>query len=144
MKTRNLILSILITLSSAGTLFAQNGEPWSSKQIMDPASLALTLNDPKAPKPAIFNIGPIEQIKGAIRIGATRDKTNLDALRAQLSKLPKNKAIVIYCGCCPFQRCPNIRPAFELLNELKFTNAKLLNLSTNLNVDWISKGYPME
>ena len=144
MKTRNLILAILITLSSGGSLFSQTGEPWNSKQIMDPASLALNLKDPKAPKPVIYNIGPIEQIKGAIKIGPARDKKNLDAMRTQLSKLPKNKEIVIYCGCCPFQRCPNIRPAFELLNELKFTNVKLLNLSTNLNVDWISKGYPME
>ena len=52
--------------------------------------------------------------------------------------------MIIYCGCCPFRRCPNVRPAFELLKKMKFTNAKLLNLPTSLNDDWISKGYPME
>jgi len=50
---------------------------------------------------------------------------------------------VIYCGCCPFEHCPNVRPAFQLLNEMKFTNQKLLNLSTNLKTDWIDKGYPV-
>ena len=52
--------------------------------------------------------------------------------------------VVIYCGGCPFSRCPNARPAFELLKELKFTKAKLLNLPTSLNENWVSKGYPME
>ena len=51
---------------------------------------------------------------------------------------------MIYCGGCPFSRCPNARPAFELLKELKFTKAKLLNLPTSLNENWVSKGYPME
>ena len=37
-----------------------------------------------------------------------------------------------------------VNAAFELLKKLKFTNAKLLNLPSNLNDDWISKGYPLE
>jgi len=65
-------------------------------------------------------------------------------LQQQLAKLPKDKEIVIYCGCCPFSRCPNARPAFALLQKLKFKNAKLLNLPNNLKVDWINKGYPLE
>jgi thiosulfate/3-mercaptopyruvate sulfurtransferase len=51
--------------------------------------------------------------------------------------------VVIYCGCCPFSRCPNVRPAFELLKEMKFTMPRLLNLPHSLNDDWVSKGYPM-
>jgi hypothetical protein len=77
-------------------------------------------------------------------IGPAGSPKNLDKLKEELAKLPKNKEIVIYCGCCPFQRCPNARPAFELVKQMKFTNAKLLKLPTNLNDDWISKGYPME
>jgi hypothetical protein len=37
-----------------------------------------------------------------------------------------------------------VRPAFKLLNDLQFTNAKLLDLSHNLKADWIDKGYPVE
>ena len=106
--------------------------------------LAATIADAKAPKPVIFNIGPVQQIKGAIAIGPTGVADNLEKLKQQLAKLPKDKEIIIYCGCCPFRRCPNVRPAFELLQKMKFKNAKLLNLPTNLNDDWISKGYPME
>ena len=60
--------------------------------------------------------------------------------RAILNKLDKNTEIVLVCGCCPFEHCPNIRPSFELMTEMKFTNQKLLNLSHNLKVDWINKG----
>jgi thiosulfate/3-mercaptopyruvate sulfurtransferase len=64
-------------------------------------------------------------------------------LREIVSKYPKDADIVIYCGCCPFKDCPNIRPAFNLLKEMNYTNTKLLNLPHNLKTDWADKGYPM-
>jgi hypothetical protein len=138
------MLAAVICLSSFGLVRAQADEPWTDKQLKDPAVLAATITDSKAAKPVIFNIGPVQQIKGAIAIGPTSVEENLDKLKQQLAKLPKDKEVIIYCGCCPFRRCPNIRPAFELLKKLKFTKAKLLNLPTSLNEDWISKGYPLE
>jgi hypothetical protein len=135
-------LFALVTCGRAAD--TDTGEPWTDKQLKEPAALAAAIKDPKAVKPVIFNIGPVNQIKGAIQIGAVSDDANLDLLRKKLAALPKDKEVVIYCGCCPFQRCPNVRPAFELLKELKFTNAKLLNLPNNLKTDWISKGYPVE
>ena len=122
----------------------QSDEPWTDKQLKEPAALAATLADAKAPQPVIFNIGPVQQIKGSIAIGPAKSQANLDKLKQQLAKLPKDKEVIIYCGCCPYSRCPNVRPAFELLQKMKFKNGKLLNLPSNLNDDWISKGYPME
>jgi hypothetical protein len=52
--------------------------------------------------------------------------------------------VVIYCGCCPFAKCPNVRPAFSTLLGMGFKNPRLLNLSHNLKADWIDKGYPLE
>jgi hypothetical protein len=52
--------------------------------------------------------------------------------------------VVIYCGCCPFRNCPNIRPAFNLLKEKGYTKPRLLNLKQNLKVDWTDYGYPMD
>ena len=75
-------------------------------------------------------------------MGPAHEKENLEKLKRQLIPLPKDADIVIYCGCCPFEHCPNIRPAFSLLNEMKFSNARLLNLEHNIKTDWISKGYP--
>jgi hypothetical protein len=82
-------------------------------------------------------------VKGSIDIGPDKVAENLNKLKQKLGKLPKNAQIVVYCGCCPFSRCPNIRPGMALINEMQFTNYKLLNLPQNVKVDWIDKGYPM-
>lgn len=48
----------------------------------------------------------------------------------------------MYCGCYPFERCPNIRHAINALKEMKFTNYQLLNLPHNIKINWKDKGYP--
>lgn len=137
-----------LLIAIAGIAFACNSflsqnenDPWTEKQLMQPADLAKVINDPAAAKPIIFGIGFGGGIKGAIDLGPAKE--SVEKLKTELSKLPKDANIVIYCGCCPFVHCPNIRPAFKLLNEMKFTNHKLLNLSQNLKTDWIDKGYPV-
>jgi thiosulfate/3-mercaptopyruvate sulfurtransferase len=118
--------------------------PWTADQLQDPEALANIMRSKGAQQPVIFNIGPMENIKGATLIGPTKDKNNLDKLRVALAKVPKDKIVIIYCGCCPFKNCPNIRPAFELLKEMKFTKPRLLNLAHNLKTNWIDAGFPME
>ena len=140
---KNLLLAIIILFAGIKSSFAQK-EPWTDKQLMQPEALAKIINDPAAKKPILLSIGFGGGIKGSVELGAARDKEGIEALRAKLSTLPKDANIVIYCGCCPFEHCPNVRPAFQLLNEMKFTNAKLLNLEHNLKTDWISKGYPAQ
>ena len=118
----------------------QVGEPWTEKQLIPPSELTKAIGEKNT---YIYSVGPAGLIKNAIDIGEGKDKSNLAKLKNHLSKLPTDANIVIYCGCCPFKDCPNIRPPFQLLNDLKFTNHKLLNLPKNLKVDWIDKGYPM-
>jgi rhodanese-related sulfurtransferase len=118
-------------------------EPWTKDQLMEPSKLAQILSDPAAKVPAILDIGPFGGIKNSIRIGPAREKANVEKLRQFLNNQPKDADIVIYCGCCPFADCPNIRPAFSVLKEMGFTNGKLLNLPRNLKTDWGDKGYPM-
>ena len=95
-------------------------------------------------KITILNIGVVEDLPGAIHIGGVSNKQNLEKLRATLSSLPKNKPVVIYCGCCPYAKCPNIRPAYNELKNAGFTQIKVLDLPTNLQTNWIAKGYPVE
>ena len=116
-----------------------------SGDLLAPSSLAKQLNKKDTTDlPIIYNIGPAGRIKNAVDIGATHDENNIEKLKEQLSKLPTNSKVVIYCGCCPFEKCPNIRPAFKLLQEMHFKNAQLLDLPQNLKTDWIDKGYPVE
>lgn len=147
MKTRFSIILLFAIISSANAsnLFSSQGqqEPWTQQQLLNPADLAKTLNSPKSAQPIVFSVGPQAVIKGSIDIGSTMMKENLSKLKQKLEKLPKNSQIVVYCGCCPFDRCPNIRPAIALLKDMQFNNYKLLNLPQNVKVDWIDLGYPL-
>ena len=121
----------------------KNAEPWRPDQLLEPASLAAAIVDPAAAKPLIISIGPAASIKSSVGVGPASEAENIAKLEKLLSKEPKDRAIVIYCGCCPFKNCPNVRPAFTKLNEMGFTNHKLLNLAKNLKTDWIDKDYPV-
>ena len=133
----------LVSIFSASAFSQNEQEPWTSKQLLEPAKLAEMINGGND-KPLIIDIGPAGVIKGSVEIGAAHDKAKLDKLKELLSSENKERLIVIYCGCCPYKNCPNVRPAFSLLNSLKFTNHWLLDLPHNLKVDWISQGYPMK
>ena len=147
MKTKILIFLFLAITTSvfASCQFTSQGQndPWTQQQLLAPADLAKVLDNPKVPQPIIYSVGMQAIIKGSIDIGPTMKSTNLITLKQKLGKLPKDAQIVIYCGCCPFANCPNIRPAMKLLKEMQFTNYKLLNLPQNVKVDWIDKGFPM-
>ena len=147
MKTKIIVIALFAMVASIAAscqgVTSGRTEPWTQSQLLEPSALAKTINNPDAKQPIIFCVGPQAVIKNSIDIGPTRDKANLDKLQARLEKLPKDADIVIYCGCCPFSRCPNVRPAFDLLNKMQFKNQKLLDLKQNVKVDWIDKGYPV-
>ena len=147
MKTKILIFlffAVATSLFETNEVSAQGqNDPWTPEQLLAPADLAKVLNNPKSSQPIIYSIGMQAIIKGSIDIGPVMMPENMNSLKQKLGKLSKNAQIVVYCGCCPFSRCPNVMPAMKLLKEMQFTNYKLLNLPDNVKVDWIDKGYPM-
>lgn len=145
MRSKKIIYYFVFALTLIG--FQQckaqqsNPENWTPDQLTEPSALAQTLQSNKD-IPLIYCVGPGLVIPHSIDIGMTGDKKNLQKLKESLSKVPRSANIVIYCGCCPFEHCPNVRPAIGLLKEMKFTNYHLLNLPHNIKTDWIAKGYP--
>jgi thiosulfate/3-mercaptopyruvate sulfurtransferase len=137
-----LTIALLISAFNKYHVTAEHAEPWNASQLMAPADLAGIISNPQQKKPVIICVGPGALIRGSLDTGPAGEKKNLDKLKQQLNKLPRDTDIVIYCGCCPFEHCPNIRPAFILLNNMKFSNAYLLNLEHNIKTDWVAKGYP--
>ena len=128
MKNVSLKLFVVtILLFFTEIISAQNPQNWTSKQLIEPSDLAAILKNGKA-IPVIFSIGPAATIPNSIDIGMVKDKPNLDKLKKKLRSLNKQTKILVYCGCCPFDHCPNIRPAIDVLKEMKFTNYQLLNL----------------
>lgn len=83
-------------------------------------------------------------IPGAEYAGPASRPEGLAKLRQRVAGLPRGRAIVIYCGCCPWSHCPNIAPAWQLLHRMGFTHVKALYLADNFGADWVSQGYGEE
>lgn len=115
---------------------------------VEPKDLAAQLHT-NAAKPVLIHVGfPVmyrgKHIPNSVYAGPGSKPEGLDALKAGVASFPRNREIVVYCGCCPFDRCPNVRPALAVLKQMGFTNVKALNLPTNFASDWLDHGYPFE
>lgn len=139
--TRLLVLISILLLGQQS--IAQNPINWTPDQLMDPSKLSAIIKENKQ-VPVIYCIGPESLIPHSKNMGMIKKEENLKLFKEELAKLPKDTQIVVYCGCCPYEHCPNVRPAIQLLKEMKFTNFKLLDLPHNIKIDWINKGYPVE
>jgi len=141
-KTVQLALIFFISgLWSWQTAVAQSPVNWTNDQLLQPSELATALKDNKDVS-VILSIGPGAVIPHSKDMGMIKEDENMKKFRQELETLPKDTSIIIYCGCCPYEHCPNVRPAIQLLKEMKFTNYKLLDLPHNIKIDWINKGYP--
>jgi len=135
----------LPSVASAQTLPANDPIPQPS--LITPEQLNQTLQSAKQ-KPLILNVGPRSMftqahIPGSEFIGSGSSDAGQQKLRERVKSLPKNSAIVLYCGCCPWGHCPNIHPAFQTLHSLGFTNVKAVYIANDFGTDWVQKGYPV-
>jgi len=143
MKKIYLPIVLLIIICCKQNQKNKTHEPWSISQLLEPKLLYSSIESEKD-VPKIISIGPGVVIENSIGVGECRYNENIEKLKSLVSVYSKDDQIVLYCGCCPFKNCPNIRPAFTLLNELGFKNHKLLNIKNNIKADWIDMGYQTE
>ena len=144
MKPRIALFVLLLT--SAMAAVSQTAQSLPPQDLIEPSDLAGQLS---TSKPLLLMVGPHTlyaqaHIPGAEYIGMTYDPSGIKALRERVQKLPKTRYIVLYCGCCPWDRCPNIAPAFNELSSLGFKNVKALHIAQNFGADWVNKGFPVE
>lgn len=125
-------------------------DPWTTTQVLQASDLVREFGDTKSGNaPTIIYVGFRTLFEGGHVPGATFHGTastekGLAELKKWLATLPRSTNLVIYCGCCPFDRCPNIRPAYTALHEMGFTHLRVLVLPTSFAADWVEKGYPMQ
>ena len=116
---------------------------------MQPKELAAILTSAGSRKPVILHVGfnvlfRSHRIPKSIYAGPGANQEGRDLLRSAVAALPKDGEIVIYCGCCPWSHCPNMKPAIDVLHALGFQHVRALMIETNLSRDWIQAGYPTE
>ena len=144
-------LAISQTRWSAATVIAlpfYQATSLSSSELINPEDLVKLLQTPKGEKPLVIQVGShvlFEQahIPGSEYIGPASSETGLQRLRTRVQPLPRKTFILIYCGCCPWSHCPNVKPADDALHAMGFTNVKVLYIAENFGADWVSKGYPV-
>jgi len=118
-------------------------------QLIQPADLSKVLAAKSGDKPLVLQVGSrvlFEQahIAGSEYAGPGSQSAGIDLLKKRVDKLPKDKSIVLYCGCCPWNRCPNVAPSYRLLQSMGFTQVQVLYIANNFGSDWVEKGYPVE
>ncbi len=138
-------IALLALIAAAG--FAQS-DPWSAGELMQPEQLAAQLKSTSA-KPILIEVSfPVlyrnRHIPGAVYAGPGSRPEGLAALKKAVAGVPKTREVVIYCGCCPMDKCPNIRPAYLALRDMGFQRIRVVSMPTNFAKDWADKGYPVE
>ncbi len=150
------ILSILcVNTDAEQSAAALQAAPTSSAdatipaaQLEQPEELVQMLRSSEGEKPLILQVGSHvlyaeAHIPGSEYVGAGGRDSGLQALRDRVKGLKSNQFLIIYCGCCPWNKCPNIRPAYRQLHALGFTRVKALYLADNFGTNWVDKGYPV-
>ncbi len=118
-------------------------------QLIQPETLNRLLQAGGAEKPLLLQVGSHvlfaeAHIPGSEYAGQGSQPAGIQQLQNRVSALSRKKLIVLYCGCCPWNRCPNVEPAFAKLREMGFTNVKVLYLADNFGTNWVEKGYAVE
>lgn len=133
---------LLLFTFTAAFLFA--ADPWTASEVVAPAQLAKDVQSPLVIHIGFDVLYRSSHIKGTSYAGPASKPEGIQALKDKVSAEPKDRDIVLYCGCCPMEKCPNIRPAFAALKSMGFTHIRILDVPTNLKTDWIDKGYPTD
>jgi 3-mercaptopyruvate sulfurtransferase SseA len=139
---------VLAILASAALNAADSTRPWTPSDLLAAAQLNSQLSAVKAGKIVLIQVGFLTMYKmghipGSEYAGAASKAEGLAALKKLVANLPRNQEIIIYCGCCPWDDCPNIRPAYRALKEMGFSNLKVLDIPERLGTDWTARGFPI-
>ncbi len=124
------------------------GDTTAADQLIQPENLARLLADSTAQRPAVLHVGfkflfQSGHIPQSRYIGPASKPEGLAALKKALRGIPRRQAVVLYCGCCPWTDCPNVRPAFGVAREMGFRDVRVLYVAKDLQRDWVDKGLPV-
>jgi len=113
---------------------------------MQPVELAAMLKAGNAPPILQVGFSVMYQqahIPNSQYAGPGNKDDGLLNLKSHVDALPRDQLLVIYCGCCPWEKCPNIAAAYKQLIEMGFTKVRVLYLASSFGADWVDKGYPV-
>ena len=145
---KKLFVLSAVAIALVGAALAYQASVILAARLIEPDELVKILQSGKDEKPLLIQVGSHvlyqqAHIPGSEYIGPAASESALQSLRKRVESLPRKQFIVIYCGCCPWNHCPNVQPADEALRGMGFSNVKVLYIANNFGVDWVDKGYPV-
>lgn len=144
------LASVILSAQRGGANQEKTADPWTNAQLLQAPDLMRELGNAKSESsPTIIYVGfrtlfEGGHIPGAAFHGTASTEKGFAELKKWAATLPRSANLIIYCGCWPFDRCPNIRPAYTALHHMSFTHVRVLVLPTSFAADWVEKGYPMQ
>lgn len=147
-QRRWLVALALVAVGCSRFGLAQAAEPVAS-QTVTVDELAAALRPDSGQKPLVIHVGfhglfEEARIPGAVDVGPGDSTEGLAALERKLRSIPSTSEVVLYCGCCPWDHCPNIRPALALAQKLGFSHVRVLMIPKSFRNDWTKRGFPIE
>ena len=114
-----------------------------------PRDLDARLGEVRDGKVDLLHVGPAylfgrARIPHARHPGEASTAEGYAAIVTELKRIPAEREVVLYCGCCPTKNCPNVAPAERAAHEAGLRRASVLDLPTTLKADWSDRGYPVE
>jgi thiosulfate/3-mercaptopyruvate sulfurtransferase len=142
------LLQVALVTALAANALAYQASAIPTSRLINTADLLTILKSSNGTKPLMMQVGSHvlylqAHIPGSEYIGPASSESGLQALSKRVQALPKDIPIILYCGCCPWGHCPNVKPADDLLHAKGFTNVKVLYITNNFGTDWVDKGYPV-
>jgi len=115
---------------------------------IEPEALSKLLQASKGEKPVVLHVGfknfyAQAHIPGSDYAGPGSTPDGLEVLRKRVASLQHKQLIVLYCGCCPWDKCPNAKPAYDELHAMGFTNVKVVHIADNFGANWVNAGLPV-
>ncbi len=150
MKYAGMTNRIIVAVAAACLMLAQAaGQATSIPTLREilPEELVKLLQNQGKKKPLMIQVGSHvlytqAHSPGSEYIGPASSEAALQQLRKRVDSIPRTTFIVLYCGCCPWSHCPNVKPADDALHSMGFTNVKVLYIADNFGANWVDKGYP--
>ena len=115
--------------------------------LIQPNELAGRVVGPAAHRPVLVHVGfdalyKGGHIPGSVYAGPTSEPEGIAALKKTLKPMSRQKEIVLYCGCCPWEDCPNVRAALAAARSMGFKHVRTLYIPRSFQQDWVDKGLP--
>jgi thiosulfate/3-mercaptopyruvate sulfurtransferase len=139
---------LLVPAGSAAQVKSTSTSEWRNARQISPTELAKRISGPAKLRPVILQVGfkilyDGGHIPGAIFAGPASTAEGLVRLRAVAEKIPRGKEVVLYCGCCPWEKCPNVHPAYDELRHMGFSRLVVLLIPQDFAHDWVGQGLPV-